>query len=937
MAQAQANLFAGLNEEMASIIADTVTSDFTPANLFAKILSGKNQVSEYFKGQSDIKKIIIDFENLNENQRGIEKYTKHLENFLSSIENSTPDRYVNEVRFMTLVFNSRNMRNIFMGVAGKYLKPDHIVEDIEKMIKPIPNTSWEKQEKTILDALGRNLTELAGSGELSRVVDREEEMMRIIQILTRQSKSNPVLVGEAGVGKTAVVEKLAFVLNEKVGVPSSLHGYSLYEISIPAIIATGDIESSIESIIETAKRDKCILFMDEVHLIMEQQGKIANLLKPAMARGDFKLIGATTEDEYKTFEHDKAMTRRFQPVKINAPEKTSVYRILKSKAREAEELHNVLIPDRSLLKAIQLSERYIQNRQQPDKAIDLIEEASAKLRMILESKPEPLIEIENKVSDLEIEREMIYVKYPGPPYDVTNERDRKKSMQIDEDLLTYEKELKRLTKEYFEQRQLLESVITFKEKLKEAEIEKEEALHIGEFEKAAKIEAEDLPRLKEEVKVTEEKLLSFAETADENLIQNVVTPNMLSRIIEDQTGIPVTAQDEEDLEKYRNMEVVLMKEVHGQDKPIREISAAIKRSKAGMSDPNKPLGSFMCLGPTGVGKTYLAQQIAKFMFDTDKVMHRFDMSEFMEAHSVSRLFGSPPGYVGHDEGGQLTEAVKRNPYSIILFDEIEKAHPRVFDSLLQILDAGRMTDGKGEVVNFKNTIVIMTSNIGANIIREGLEKGYPQDAIEIAIFDEIKNHFRPEFLNRFDAKVVFNSLAPQAVVGIAESELNKLAERLLADNDIELHWHKDMAIMVTNNAYDVADGARPIKRFINNIVVNKLTEAILNGEAKHGGTIYIRPNPNDPSDIILMQVNQKELKEFVESETEEISLDDELVLKTGATNKYKVSSDQIVDADVDQNFGSDSSKNPKKSKKQKKSKKKKFMDEEFKLDTQAGD
>jgi ATP-dependent Clp protease ATP-binding subunit ClpB len=482
--------------------------------------------------------------------------------------------------------------------------------------------------------------------------------------------------------------------------------------------------------------------------------------------------------------------------------------------------------------------------------------------------------------------------------------------------------------EYKDQRILLDKMITLKEELRQFEDEYQKALHVGNFDEAAKYQIGILPAKRQAIEEAEAEIMKHAETVDENLIQNVVTPVMISRIIEDQTGIPVTAQDEDDLEKYREMEVTLQKDVHGHEKPIREISAAIKRSKAGLSDPNKPLGSFMCLGPTGVGKTYLAQKIAEFMFDTDKVMHRFDMSEFMEAHSVARLFGSPPGYVGHDEGGQLTEAVKRNPYSIILFDEIEKAHPRVFDTLLQILDAGRMTDGKGETVDFRNTIVIMTSNIGAHIIREGLEEDYPFEAIEMAIFDEIKNHFRPEFLNRFDAKVVFNSLAPTAVIGIAESELSKLADRLLEDNDIEMHWHPDMAVMVTNNSYDVADGARPIKRFINNMVVNKLTEAILNGEVKHGETVYIRPNPSDKRDIILMQVTAEELKALKKTEKPELKLDENLIRKTSAGQINKVPSNQIVDADIGENS---------KGNKKKKKKKKDLMNETFSLDTQAGD
>jgi len=927
----QGNIFAGLNENMASIMARTTATGFTPSNLFAEILKDKNQVSQYFKEQGEIKNMILDFEERKETETADEGYTDRLQRTLNKVITSSPDRFVNEVVFLNIIARDNKLNKVLLNVVSKYCNPEYVLEDFEKMISPKPNMVWAKRDETILDVLGRNLTQLSKDGELQEIVDREEETQRLIQILTRTTKSNPAIVGEAGVGKTALVEKLAFVLNDHASIPSSLHNHKLYEISVSAIIASGDVEGAIAEIVKITSVEKIIVFIDEVHLIMANKGQIANLLKPAMARGDIKLIGATTEDEYKAFEKDKAMTRRFQPVKLNVPTKVSVYRILKAKAHEAEEQHNVLIPDASLLKAIQLSERYMPSRQQPDKAIDLVEEASAKLRMILESKPEVIIEIDREVSDLEIEIEMIYTAARDP--ESISSMDKKKIQKFDEELVEKRKEQTRLNEAYTEQRKLLQAMIETKALLSTLKQDLDKALHLGNFSESASLKTKVIPDIQKQLKVDEQAVLKFAETTDENLIQNVVTPVMIARIIEDQTGIPVMAQDEDDLEKYKNIEVTLKETVKGQDKPIQEISAAIKRSKAGLADGNKPLGSFLCLGPTGVGKTFLAQELAKFMFDTDKVLHRFDMSEYMEAHSVARLFGSPPGYVGHDEGGQLTEEIKRNPYSIILFDEIEKAHPRVFDTLLQVLDAGRMTDGQGNVIDFKNTIIVMTSNIGSAIIRQGLEQGLPSEAIEIALFEEVRKHFRPEFLNRFDAKVMFNSLAPDSIHDIAVNELNKLAERLHQENSLEMHWHVDLPILVTNRAYDVNDGARPIKRYINDIIINELTKLILASEVKPGDTIYVAPSDVGGSDIVVLQIPSEDMKIIKEEETSEMSLLGSLVKDTVATDPYKIHDDQIVDADVDKK----KSKSKKKKKTEAKVEAKDALAKTFSLKTEVGD
>jgi len=905
-------MFKNLNENMSHVIADASQIELTPASIYAKLLEQSNPVSSYFSGKSDIEAIKVDLYKEHQKQKDNPKYKKAVKKFVRET-GKTRDRYLDELRFFHLSLGSTGFSNTATDVFGKYINLDYINEDIGSMIDPKPLQSWEADHDTILDAFGRNLTQLAEDHELHKIVDRDEEIMRVIQILTRQTKSNPVLVGEAGVGKTAVVEKLAFLLNDKVGIPSALHGWKLYEINMHSVIATDKIEEVIEAIIEAAIQEKAILFIDEVHVIQTyQNGKIANILKPAMARGDIKLIGATTEDEYKSFEKDKAMTRRWQPVKIQAPDKMSVYRILKTKADETEEYHHVIIPEETILKAIQLSERFMQHRQQPDKSIDLIEEAAAKLRMSLESKPDVLLETERNLSDAEIEKEMLEVRAKNP-----SKREQDKIKALEKKIQEYKEEYERLTLLYSDQKVLFTNMVHTKELLKIKKEEREKMLQLGDFNKAVELETKDIPELHEKYKEIEKQIIDFAQSSDEALVQNVVMPDMIARIIEDQTGIPAKAQDQDDLDKYRDIEVTLKGEIHGQDKPIDTITAAIKRSKAGLADPNKPLGSFLCLGPTGVGKTYLAQKLSEFMFDTDKVMHRFDMSEFMEGHSVARLFGSPPGYVGHDEGGQLTELVKRNPYSIVLFDEIEKAHPRVFDALLQIMDSGRMTDGKGTVVDFKNTIILMTSNHGSDIIREGLLKGYDIDVIEEALLQEVQKHFRPEFLNRFDAKVMFNSLKPEAVVKIAESELSKLAERLLTDNGFDMYWHPNVPVFITNQAYSLTDGARPIKRYINDIIVNLLTEKILAGEITKDDVFYVAAE----EELTVFSTNPEELKSLREAEGE-TTMELKAVMKD-KVNPYKVSSSDIVDADIGGKKG--------------KKKKKKKWDKSFKLDTEAGD
>ncbi len=815
----------GVNEELTDILTTATEQQLTPASILGGIIAGNNIVSEYMESYSDTDNLLYDLSQ--EHERLISVYPNISNNtiaFINNMSGETIDRYMTTLRFVDYSLNTDLFGPVYKNTLGKYIKINHFQEDINNMLPARPNQRWKTTEETILDVFGRDLTKLSLRGDLSEIVGRDEEVQRMIQILTRQTKSNPILLGKAGVGKTALVEKLANILMRKE-VPHSLVGWKLIELNMAKLLSDKDIETTMMEIVETAYREQAILFIDEVHLINNNNGKITNLLKPAMARGHLKLIGATTHDEYKTFEKDEAIQRRFQSIIVDEPSQTMVYEILKTKASEAQKFHNVLIPKETLLKAIVLSNRYIPDRQQPDKAIDLIEEASARLRATLESRPQVIVDLQRKIADIFIEIEMISVGS-----DNVSERDQKKIDSMTKEMNTMTEELDKLNSTFEDQHQLLINVIATKEQLATLKQRRDKEVHLGNFEAATSIDIKDIPGLERSIQEQENDLIEMASTVDENLIQNVVVPVMVERVIETITGIPVSAQNEEDIQKYANIDKVLKSEVHGQDRPIDMMSMAIKRSKAGLADASRPLGSFLCLGPTGVGKTYLAQKLTEFMFDTDKVMKRFDMSEYMESHSVSRLFGSPPGYVGHDEGGQLTEVIRRNPYSVILFDEIEKAHPKVFNALLQILDAGRMTDGKGNEINFKNTVIVMTSNIGSDIIRAGLEKNTNSEVIEMAMIQELGNHFKPEFLNRFDAKLMFNALEFDSVVKITKSELKKLAVRLADNNGLDLYWHPNVAEVITEESYDIMNGARPIKRFINDRIVSLLTDKIMSND-----------------------------------------------------------------------------------------------------------
>ena len=894
------NDIQGLNEAMLEIVQAAAEQEkLSVPGIFYELFTRKNVVSDYMRSYIDPALVALDFKKLADS---VEADSKVTSDALDLIRRTTSgnDRFTNELSFMINAIGSgARSSGLIKDTLSKYVNISYMFEDLKNMLPAAPIQNWEKSSGTILDAFGKNLTALAAKGELDPVLSRDQEIQRMVQILIRKTKSNPILVGKPGTGKTAIVEGLALVLNSGTGIPIMLSNSKLYQLNMAAILAAGaqpgELEKIMEQLVVVATQEDAILFIDEVHIIMENNARLANALKPAMARGDIRLIGATTEAEYKSaFDKDEAMQRRFQPVRIDESNKTSVYRILQQKAHQMEEYHNVLVPNVTLLQAIALSEKFIPDRQQPDKAIDLIEEAASKLRMTLESKPEIMVELQDDIGEKEIQYEMVMVKAG----DELTEREAKNISKLGKDIKKLKKEYKRLDKEYQKQKLGIDHLIALKNQRIEYTEQAEQKMHLGEF-KAHLDLMEQVAELSNEIIAGEIKIQK--EHSDEDLIGNIVQPDMVARVIEVWTGIPASAQSEDDLEKYRNIEVELKKEVHGQDRPIELISAAIKRSKAGLAEANKPLGSFLCLGPTGVGKTYLAQKLAEFMFDTDKVLKRYDMSEYMEPHSVAKLFGSPPGYVGYAEGGQLTEDVRRNPYSIILFDEIEKAHPKVFDALLQVLDAGRLTDGQGHTVDFKNTIIIMTSNTGSAVIQEGIKRGLEPEVIERALMEEIQNHFRPEFLNRFDAKVMFNSLKLEDVVMIAESELKKFQDKLYQENEIDLYWNPIVAAGIAIVANDPMNGARPIKRFINDRIVNQLTTMLLNSEIAPGGTVYLDLFGEE---FVMTTITTKELKEIKKNQKKINAMDmvkdlDIQEKPKDTPDLRKVQETDIVDADVD--------------------------------------
>jgi ATP-dependent Clp protease ATP-binding subunit ClpB len=703
-------------------------------------------------------------------------------------------------------------------------------------------SSGQEDTYNSLEKYAVNLNKKAKEGKLDPVIGRDEEIRRVLQIITRRTKNNPILIGEPGVGKTAIAEGLAHRIISG-DVPENLKDKIIYSLDMSALIAgakyKGEFEERLKSVVKevTSGNGEIVLFIDEIHTLVGAGGgegamDAANILKPALARGELRAIGATTLDEYqKYFEKDKALERRFQKVIINEPDTEDAISILRGIKEKYENHHKVQIKDGAIIAAVELSQRYITDRFLPDKAIDLIDEAAAKLRMEMNSKPEELDEIERKIMQLEIEREAI-----------KRENDKKKLSSLSKEIANLSDIRADLLAKWKSEKDVVDQIQGAKQEIDDLKIEAEQAERIGDFGRVAEIRYGTLKELEQEIEGFKATLIALQ--ANSKMIKEEVDAEEIADVISKWTGIPVSKMLEGERSKLLKLEEELGKRVIGQKEGIIAISDAIRRSRAGLQDMKKPIGSFIFMGTTGVGKTELAKALSDYLFDDENAMTRIDMSEYQERHAVSRLVGAPPGYVGYEEGGQLTEAVRRKPYSVILLDEIEKAHPDVFNVLLQVLDDGRLTDNKGRLVNFKNTIIIMTSNIGAHVIQDNFEQINEANAEEVIentkqqVFDILKQTVRPEFLNRIDETIMFRPLTKEDIEGIIKIQINSLQKRLL-ENDIKIDITKEGIEALAELGYDPQFGARPVKRVIQKEILNQLSKEILAGSVRSDDDILI--------------------------------------------------------------------------------------------------
>ena len=692
-----------------------------------------------------------------------------------------------------------------------------------------------------------NLCERAQQGKLDPVIGRDDEIRRVLQILSRRTKNNPILIGEPGVGKTAIVEGLAHRII-RGDVPENLKKKQIYSLDMGALIAgakyQGEFEERLKGVITevTSAAGEIILFIDEIHTLVgagKSSGAMdaANILKPALARGELRAVGATTLDEYqKYFETDKALERRFQMVMVDEPDEAATISILRGLKERYETHHKVRIKDDALIAAVTLSTRYISDRFLPDKAIDLVDEAAAKLRLEVDSKPEELDNLNRQIMQLQIEREAI-----------KREHDKDKLASIEEQLSALQAEAKEMNARWEKEKGYIATIQNEKARIEEMKHEAEVAEREGNYGKVAEIRYGKMQQAEANIKAAQDALHSLASnsasgltsnSASGLLIKEEVDEDDIAEIVARWTGIPVTKMMQSERDKLLHLEEELHQRVVGQDEAIQAVSDAIRRSRAGLQDPKRPIGSFIFLGTTGVGKTELAKALADYLFDDENMMTRIDMSEYQEKFAATRLIGAPPGYVGYDEGGQLTEAIRRKPYSVVLFDEIEKAHPDVFNVLLQVLDDGRLTDNKGRTVNFKNTLIIFTSNLGSQLIRENEEQGVPHEQTSQQVIELLKQTIRPEFLNRIDETIMFTPLNEKQIRDIVSMQIAGV-HKMLMDSGIDLRVTDDAIDYIAREGFDPQFGARPVKRALQRLLLNELSKNIIAGKVDHSKPVIV--------------------------------------------------------------------------------------------------